>query len=318
MHIQTTQRRLWLLAAMITSLATGQAYAQGKVDIRQKKQVDRAGLPITIRQSASKDAASGLTRQVAPARALRVEKLKDDGAKVITRQQASVDHVRNQDGGLRKTDSLGQDSASTIVSQEDIERLRMIEAILDIRELYELDSLIGRDLANTHGDVMNMIDAALQAIMDIIAASTRSMSGVGLAEDRAAYTRGTIFGWLSGVLADLHNAAFGGKDYLNDMDGDGLPDNMDDDMDGDGIKNEDDDDIDGDGVKNEDDAFPRDDERSITAESEVWLLSEGTPRELFDEFVYQWLVSDMNRNDSWNADLDMLMRLAIEGWMTEY
>jgi hypothetical protein len=86
------------------------------------------------------------------------------------------------------------------------------------------------------------------------------------------------------------------------------------DPDGDGLPNE----VDGDGVKDTDNEYPCDPNRSIFPENEVWLLSAGIPRELFDEFVYQWSVSDMNSEPILEGDLDMLMRLAIEGWMTEY
>jgi|GEM_PF-3437609 len=58
--------------------------------------------------------------------------------------------------------------------------------------------------------------------------------------------------------------------------------------------------------------------RDADAEHKDWLLPEGIPRELFDEFVYQWLVSDMNSEPLLEGDLDMLMSLEIEGWMTEY
>ncbi|MFP6703580.1 MAG: hypothetical protein VB861_17665 [Planctomycetaceae bacterium] len=308
MTIQTTIRRSWLMAAVITLLATGQASAQGvknginanfvksKVGIRHKKQLHRAVRPITIRQSASKNAASGLTRQVARARALRPGRYKDSAG------NTSTAFPRKEDGVLWETDRLGQDSARTTISQVDIERLRTIEAILDIRELYELDSLIGRDLASTQGQVMDMIDAALQDLNNIIAASTRSMSGVGLAEDRAAYTRGTVFGAASDWLEDLGSEE--GKGRFDDPDGDGFPNALDDDDDGDG-------------VDDKDDKYPYDPKRSIFPENEVWLLSEGIPRELFGEFVYQWLLSDMTSESLLEGDLDMLMRLATEGWMTE-
>ena len=58
--------------------------------------------------------------------------------------------------------------------------------------------------------------------------------------------------------------------------------------------------------------------RDAAAEHKDWLLPEGIPEELFDEFVYLWLVSDMNSEPLLEGDLDMLMRLEIEGWMTEY
>ena len=202
MNISTTQRRFWLLAAMITSLAGGQALAESKVDVRLKKRAARPVAAAAIRQSASRDA-SGLARQLTPAKVLRDGKLRDDRPKPTTRQKASIDHARDQVGGLREIGPLGQDSASTIISQTDIDRLRMIETILDIRELFELHSLIGRDLAHTHDHLMDMMDAAFQNLMDIIAAKMGRMSGVGLAEERAAYDDDTIFGLFSDWLEDL-------------------------------------------------------------------------------------------------------------------
>jgi hypothetical protein len=319
MNIPTTQRRFWLLAAMITSLAGGQALAESKVDVRLKKRAARPVAAAATRQSASRDAASSLTRQLTPAKVLRDGKLRYDRPKPTTRQKASVDHARDQVGGLREIGPLGQDSDNAIISQTDIDRLRMIEKILDIRELFELHSLIGRDLAHTHDFLMNMIEAAIQDLMDIIAAEMGNiMTSEGLAEDRAEYTEGTIFGWFSGWLEDLHNSAFGGKDYLNDMDGDGLPDGMDDDMDGDGIPNDEDDDRDGDGVPNKKDKYPENPKKSIFPENEVWLLSDGLPRELADEFLYQWIVNDMNSQPLLEGDLHALLYLAIENWMTRY
>ena len=58
--------------------------------------------------------------------------------------------------------------------------------------------------------------------------------------------------------------------------------------------------------------------RDVAADHKDWLLPEGIPIELFDEFVYQWLVSDMNSEPLLEGDLDRLMSLEIEGWMTEY
>ncbi|HAB12501.1 MAG TPA: hypothetical protein DCE47_12510 [Planctomycetaceae bacterium] len=319
MHIPTTQRHFWLLAAMITSLASGQALAESKVDVRLTKRIGRPVVMTAIRKSASRNAASGLARQLAPAKQLRPATIRDDRAKPTVRQQASVVQIRDRDSGLQKIGPLGQGSSSATISQFDIERLQMIETILDIRELYELDSLIGRDLANTHDFLMGMIDAAIQDLMDIIAAEMgQVMSSEGLAEDRAEYTDGTVFGWFSGWLEDLHNSVFGGKDYLNDMDGDGVPDNMDDDMDGDGIPNDEDDDRDGDGVPNKKDKYPENPKKSIFPENEVWLLSDGLPRELVDEFLYQWFVNDMNSQPLLEGDLHVLFHLAIENWMARY
>jgi hypothetical protein len=129
-----------------------------------------------------------------------------------------------------------------------------------------------------------------------------SMTGVGLAEERAAYDDGTVFGAASDWLEDIGSDE--GKGRFDDPDGDGLPNTLDKDDDGDG-------------VDDKDDKYPYDPERSIFPESEVWLLSEGIPRELFGEFVYQWLLSDMTSESLLEGDLDMLMRLATEGWMTE-
>ena len=196
MNIPTTQRRFWLLATMITSLAGGQALAESKVDVRLKKRVARPVAAAAIRQSASRDA-SGRTRQLTPTKVLRDGKPRDDRPTPTARQKVSVDHARDQVGGLREIGPLGQDSDNAIISQN-IDRLRMIEKILDIRELLELDSLIGRDLAHTHDFLMNMIDAAIQDLMDIIAAEMgQIMTSEGLAEDRAEYTEGTIFEWLA-------------------------------------------------------------------------------------------------------------------------
>ena len=220
MNISTTQRRFWLLAAMITSLAGGQALAESKVDVRLKKRAARPVAAAAIRQSASRDA-SGLARQLTPAKVLRDGKLRDDRPKPTTRQKASVDHARDQVGGLREIGPLGQDSASTIISQTDIDRLRMIEKILDIRELFELHSLIGRDLAHTHDHLMDMMDAAFQNLMDIIAAKMGRMSGVGLAEERAAYDDDTVFGWFSDLLEDW--CSDDGEGRFDDPDGDGFP-----------------------------------------------------------------------------------------------
>ena len=317
MNIPATQRRFWLLATMITSLAGGQALAESKVDVRLKKRVARPVAAAAIRQSAPRDA-SGRTRQLTPTKVLRDGKPRDDRPTPTARQKVSVDHARDQVGGLREIGPLGQDPDNAIISQN-IDRLRMIEKILDIRELLELDSLIGRDLAHTHDFLMNMIDAAIQDLMDIIAAEMgQIMTSEGLAEDRAEYTEGTIFGWFSGWLEDLHNSVFGGKDYLNDMDGDGLPDSMDDDMDGDGIRNDKDDDKDGDGVENDDDKYPENPKKSIFPENEVWLLSAGLPRELADEFLYQWFVNGMDNGSLLEGDLHVLLHLAIENWMTRH
>lgn len=41
MNIPTTQRRFWLLAAIITSLASEQALSESKVDVRLKKRAAR-------------------------------------------------------------------------------------------------------------------------------------------------------------------------------------------------------------------------------------------------------------------------------------
>ena len=184
---------------MITSLAGGQALAESKVDVRLKKRVARPVAAAAIRQSASRDA-SGRTRQLTPTKVLRDGKPRDDRPTPTARQKVSVDHARDQVGGLREIGPLGQDSDNAIISQN-IDRLRMIEKILDIRELLELDALIGRDLAHTHDFLMNMIDAAIQDLMDIIAAEMgQIMTSEGLAEDRAEYTEGTIFGWFSGWL----------------------------------------------------------------------------------------------------------------------
>ena len=302
MNISTTQRRFWLLAAMITSLAGGQALAESKVDVRLKKRAARPVAAAAIRQSASRDA-SGLTRQLTPAKVLRDGKLRDDRPKPTTRQKASVDHARDQVGGLREIGPLGQDSASTIISQTDIDRLRMIEKILDIRELFELHSLIGRDLAHTHDHLMDMMDAAFQNLMDIIAAKMGRMSGVGLAEERAAYDDDTIFGLFSDWLEDL--CSDDGEGRFDDPDGDGFPNAIDDDDDGDG-------------VKDKDDADPYDPNVSIFPENEVWLLSAGLPRELADEFLYQWFVNDMDNGSLLEGDLHVLLHLAIENWMTRY
>ncbi|GIS59863.1 MAG: hypothetical protein CM1200mP2_20880 [Planctomycetaceae bacterium] len=202
------------------------------------------------------------------------------------------------------TGSLRQDSASTIISQIDIERLRMTDSILDIMEMYELDSLIGRDLANTHDYLTDMMDAAFQDLMDIIAAKMgRTMSGVGLAEERAAYDDDTIFGWFSDLLEDL--CSDDGEGRFDDPDEDGIPNAIDDDDDGDG-------------VKDEDDADPYDPNVSIFPENEVWLLSAGLPRELADEFLYQWFVNGMDNGSLLEGDLHVLLHLAIENWMTRY
>ena len=101
----------------------------------------------------------------------------------------------------------------------------MIDVILDIREMYELDSLIGRDLARTHDHLMDMIDADFQDFMDVIASSMnrnegthdeehedddsstgppgQDMSDVGLAKERAKYDDDTFFGEISDWLEDL-------------------------------------------------------------------------------------------------------------------
>jgi len=291
------------LATMITSLAGGQALAESKVDVRLKKRVARPVAAAAIRQSASRGA-SGLTRQLTPTKVLRDGKSRDDRPTPTTRQKASVVGARGQVSGLRPTGSLRQDSASTIISQIDIERLRMTDAILDIREMYELDSLIGRDLAHTHDYLMDMIDAAFQDLMDIIAAKMgRTMSGVGLAEERAAYDDDTIFGWFSDFLEDL--CSDDGEGRFDDPDEDGIPNAIDDDDDGDG-------------VKDEDDADPYDPNVSIFPENEVWLLSAGLPRELADEFLYQWFVNGMDNGSLLEGDLHVLLHLAIENWMTRY
>ena len=252
---------------MITSLASGQALAESQVDVRLKKRVARAVAATAIRQSASGDDASGLTRQLTPAKVLRAGKTRDDRSQPTIRQQASVDHVRDRGGGLRKTGPLGRGSASSFISQIDIERLRRIDVILDIRELYELDSLIGRDHANTHDHLMDMIDAALQDLMDSIASGMGRMSGVGLAEERAAYDDDTIFGAFSGWLEDLCSDEGGGR--FDDPDKDGIPNGIDKDDDGDG-------------VKDKKDKAPYDPDISIFPENDVWLLSDGLPRELVD------------------------------------
>ena len=144
------------MAAMITSLATGLVRAEGNVNIRQKQQVDRAGLPINFCPSTSPY--TGMTES----RALRTGTTRDDAARATPRQKASEELLREEDGALRKTGPFGQDSTATIVSPIDIERLQMIKVILDIRDLYEPTSLIGRDLARTHGHVMDMVEAGLQ------------------------------------------------------------------------------------------------------------------------------------------------------------
>ena len=115
MNIPTTQRRFWLLAAMITSLAGGQALAESKVDVRLKKRAARPVAAAATRQSASRDAASSLTRQLTPAKVLRDGKLRYDRPKPTTRQKASVDHARDQVGGLREIGPLGQDSDLSLI-----------------------------------------------------------------------------------------------------------------------------------------------------------------------------------------------------------
>ncbi|MBO52105.1 MAG: hypothetical protein CMJ69_15170 [Planctomycetaceae bacterium] len=170
-----------------------------------------------------------------PTKVLRDGKFRDDRPTPTARQKVSVDHARDQVDGLREIGPLGQDSDNATISQN-IHRLRMMEKILEIRELFELDSLIGRDLAHTHDYLMDMTDAAFQDFMGIIAAKMGRMSGVGLPEERTAYDDDTIFGWFSDLLEDLCSDDGGGR--FDDPDEDGIPNAIDDD--GDGVKDKND------------------------------------------------------------------------------
>ena len=62
-----------------------------------------------------------------------------------------------------------------------------------------------------------------------------------------------IFGWRQQMSLDVHGylIQFSINQPPNDIDGDGILNDVDDDVDGDGIINADDDDIDGDGILNE-------------------------------------------------------------------
>ena len=240
MTIQTTIRRSWLMAAVITLLATGQAGAQGvkigdnsnfeksNVGIQHKKQLHRAGRPINFSPSTSPYTTIG------EGCALRTGSYKDAAGNTgISADGQTITQARAPRTGSYK-DAAGNTGISA--------------------------------------DGMTITQARAPrtgSYKDATGNTGISADGMTITQARAPRT---------GRFKDVV-----GNDTA---------------------------------ILRQQDSEER--IRDADAEHKDWLLPEGIPRELFDEFVYQWLVSDMNSEPLLEGDLDMLMSLEIEGWMTEY